>query len=181
MNMRSVLASALCALVLTITACTETSTDRSTGQSIDDSVILAKAKTALIENSDTKAYDIDLEVYKGVVQLNGFVSSADEKQSAAATVLKVDGVTSVRNNLQVRPQDRGVGTVVDDSVITAKVKAALVADARTNAFQIEVTTNNGEVQLGGFVDSSAAKGAAENVAGSVAGVKSVRNALAVRN
>jgi hyperosmotically inducible protein len=180
MSSRHFIASIFYALLLILTACAETSTDRSTGQTIDDSTIEVKAKAALIDNPTTKAYDIDLEVYKGVVQLNGFVSSAAEKQEAAAIVQKVSGVTSVRNNLQVKSQDRSSGTVVDDSVITAKVKAALVADARTNALQIEVTTNSGQVQLGGFVNSSAAKQAAQEVARSVPGVKSVTNALTVK-
>ena len=115
------------------------------------------------------------------MQLNGFVESTAEKQSAAATVQKVEGVKSVRNNLQVQAQDRSAGTFTDDSVITGKVKSALIADSRTNALQIEVTTNNGVVQLGGFVNSSAAKQAAQEVARSVPGVKSVTNSLSVKN
>lgn len=181
MSNRNFIAGLFCALTLILAACAETSTDRSTGQTIDDSVIATKAKAALIENPDTKAYDIDLEVYKGVVQLNGFVGSTAEKQSAAATVQKVDGVTSVRNNLQVQSQDRSGGAVVDDSVITAKVKSALIEDSRTKAYQIEVTTNNGRVQLGGFVNSSSAKNAAQEIARSVEGVKSVINSLSVKS
>lgn len=181
MNKKTFIASMFCAVTVLLAACAETQTDRSTGQVVDDSVIVTKAKAALIENPDTKAYDTDLEVYKGVVQLNGFVTTAAEKQSAAATVQKVEGVTSVRNNLQVRPYDRSGGEVIDDSVITARVKTALIEDARTKAFQIEVTTNNGQVQLGGFVNSSAAKSAAQEVARSVEGVKSVINSLSVKN
>ncbi len=169
-----------CVAILLLSACAATSTDRSTGQTIDDSAIAVKAKAALVENPATKAYDIDLEVYKGVVQLNGFVETAAEKQSAAATVQKVAGVKSVRNNLEIQPQDRSGGVVVDDSMITAKVKSALISDPRTKAYEIEVTTNNGEVQLGGFVDSSAAKKAATDVAHSVSGVKQVTNALSIK-
>jgi len=90
-------------------------------------------------------------------------------------------VKAVRNNLQIQPQDRSGGEVVDDTVITAKVKSALISDSRTKAYQIEVKTNMGEVQLGGFVDSSDAKKAAQEVAHSVSGVKSVTNSLSVKD
>jgi hyperosmotically inducible protein len=180
MNTRISFATALAALMLTGSACAGTPPDRSTGQVVDDSTLAVKAKSALIENPATKAHKIDLEVHQGEVQLNGFVNTAAEKQSAAATVQSIAGVKSVRNNLEVKPQDRSSGEVVDDTVITAKVKSALIADSRTKAYQIEVKTNKGEVQLGGFVDSPDAKRAAQEVAQSIAGVKSVTNSLSVK-
>jgi len=181
MSNRPYIASALATLILSVSACAATPTDRSSGQAVDDSTVEVKAKTALIENPVTKAYKIDLEVYKGQVQLNGFVDTAAEKQAAAETVQKIAGVKSVQNNLQVQPHDRTSGQYVDDSTITAKVKSALIADDRTKAYQIEVKTNMGEVQLGGFVDSPAAKKAAQEVAQTVTGVKSVTNSLDVKN
>lgn len=73
------------------------------------------------------------------------------------------------------------GRVVDDSVITGKVKAALVADPTTKAHQISVETFKGVVQLSGFVDTSEAKARATQVAGNVEGVKDVKNDLELRN
>ena len=73
------------------------------------------------------------------------------------------------------------GRVVDDSVITGKVKAALVADPTTKAHQISVETFKGVVQLSGFVDTSEAKMRATQVAETVEGVKDVKNELALRN
>ena len=73
------------------------------------------------------------------------------------------------------------GRVVDDSVITGKVKAALVADPTTKAHQISVETFHGTVQLSGFVDSSEAKSRAEQVAEAVEGVKDVKNDLELRS
>jgi osmotically-inducible protein OsmY len=73
------------------------------------------------------------------------------------------------------------GRVVDDSVITGKVKAALVADPTTKAHQITVETFKGVVQLSGFVDSSEARSRATQVAKEVDGVKSVKNELELRN
>ena len=73
------------------------------------------------------------------------------------------------------------GRVVDDSVITGKVKAALVADPTTKAHQISVETFKGVVQLSGFVDSSEARTRATQVAQQVEGVKNVKNDLELRN
>jgi osmotically-inducible protein OsmY len=73
------------------------------------------------------------------------------------------------------------GRVVDDSVITGKVKAALVADPTTKAHQISVETFQGVVQLSGFVDTSEARSRATQVAKQVEGVKNVKNELELRN
>jgi osmotically-inducible protein OsmY len=73
------------------------------------------------------------------------------------------------------------GRVVDDSVITGKVKAALVADPTNKAHEISVETFKGVVQLSGFVDSSEARSRATQVAKSVDGVHEVKNNLELRN
>ena len=72
------------------------------------------------------------------------------------------------------------GENVDDSVVTAKVKAKLVDDPVTKAYQIEVETFKGTVQLSGFVDSAEAVSRAERLAKDVGGVKNVKNSLQVR-
>jgi osmotically-inducible protein OsmY len=72
------------------------------------------------------------------------------------------------------------GEVVDDGVVTAKVKARLVDDPVTKAYQINVETFKGTVQLSGFVDSAEARSRAEQLAGAVGGVKDVENSLQVR-
>jgi osmotically-inducible protein OsmY len=73
------------------------------------------------------------------------------------------------------------GRAVDDSVITAKVKSALIADPTTKAHQIEVETFKGQVQLSGFVDGAEAKERAAQVAKDIEGVKGVKNSLQVRS
>ncbi len=94
-----------------------------------------------------------------------------------ADAKKVTGVKSVRDNLQVRSSDRTAGVAVDDTMLTTKVKAALVANPVTKARQINVTTVNGIVQLSGFVDSANEKSTATEVVRSVAGVQSIKNEL----
>ncbi len=75
---------------------------------------------------------------------------------------------------------RSTGEYVDDSTISNKIRAKLIGDADLNVFQIDVTTNNGVVQLSGFVNSAAAKARASSVVGTVEGVKSVQNNLIVK-
>src|SRR5688572_12119146 len=80
-------------------------------------------------------------------------------------------------------QDTGakVGRAIDDSVITGKVKSALIADAVTKAHQINVETRHGEVLLSGFVDSKEARSRAVELARTVEGVRSVKNSLELRS
>ena len=74
-----------------------------------------------------------------------------------------------------------VGDVIDDSVITTKAKAAIFNTPDLKTLQISVETRKGEVLLSGFVDNEAAKMRAEEVVKNVAGVKSVKNSLEVKN
>ena len=167
-------------MTLAMVACASTRTQKSAGEQIDDSVTTASVKSALIADPVTKAHQIDVEVFKGTVQLNGFVDTAASKERATEVARKQKGVTAVRNNLTVKTTERSGDQVVDDSEITAKVKSALAGDPRTKAHQINIETRNGVVQLSGFVDSSEAKSTAEELARAVDEVKSVDNELDVK-
>lgn len=171
--------------VLALAACSSTPTQRSAGESVDDGVLSGKVKAALIDDDLVKAGDVNVDVYRGVVQLNGFVGSTEEKTRATTAAKSVSGVKEVRNNLEVKgitvaDADRSTGEVIDDATLTGKVKAALIDDEMTKAYQINVETHQSVVELGGFVDSSQAKSRASQVAGSVSGVKEVRNDLQVK-
>ena len=72
------------------------------------------------------------------------------------------------------------GRYIDDSVITGKVKSALIADPTTKAYQIEVDTQRGTVLLSGFVDSAESRRRAGEIARGVEGVNSVKNSLELR-
>jgi len=163
-----------------VTACNPTRTTKSAGEQIDDSAVTAKVKTALARDPTTSAFKIDVETFRGEVQLNGFVDSADMKSSATRVTKSVDGVKSVSNNLQVGPGSRTAGEVVDDTVITAKVKTALATDPTVAAHEVNVETRDGVVQLAGFVDNSDQKSKATEVTRHIAGVKQVDNQLEVK-
>jgi hyperosmotically inducible protein len=167
-------------MTLAMVACASTRTQKSPGEQVDDSVTTGRVKAALIADPVTKAHQIDVETFKGTVQLNGFVDTAASKERASEVAKRTKGVTSVHNNLTVKSTGRNGEEVVDDSAITMKVKAALAGDPRTKAHQVNVETREGKVQLSGFVDSSEAKSTAEELARSVDNVKSVDNELDVK-
>jgi hyperosmotically inducible periplasmic protein len=78
-------------------------------------------------------------------------------------------------------QGRTAGETLDDATITAKVKGALLADKGMSGFQVTVNTHLKEVQLSGFVDTEEQKKDAEKIAGTVEGVKSVKNDIRVKS
>lgn len=82
--------------------CASTPTKSSTGEYIDDSVITAKVKTALVRDDATPATAIKVETFKGVVQLSGFVDGVAQKTQAGVVAAKIDGVREVVNNITVK-------------------------------------------------------------------------------
>lgn len=78
-------------------------------------------------------------------------------------------------------QQKNAGRVVDDSVITTKVKASLLKEEGFKGLKVSVETHKGVVLLSGFVDNSAQISRAEDIAKSIEGVKSVKNALTVKS
>ena len=90
-------------LVLMATlGCAATRTHEATGQYVDDSVITAKVKAAVLGEPGLKVSEINVETFKGVVQLSGFVSSRDDIKSAIRVASAVDGVKTVKNDMQLK-------------------------------------------------------------------------------
>jgi hyperosmotically inducible protein len=86
----------------TVVGCASTSTEKGTGEYIDDAVITTKVKAALVEDPLTKAYQIEVETYKGMVQLSGFVATQAEANRAGTVARGVQGVTSVKNDIRIK-------------------------------------------------------------------------------
>jgi osmotically-inducible protein OsmY len=89
-------------LLLAMTACAPTPTREGTGEYIDDSLITAKVKAALVNDPVVKATEVNVETFKGVVQLSGFVSSPQSAQKAVDIARGVEGVKSVRNDIRLK-------------------------------------------------------------------------------
>ena len=85
-----------------VAGCASTSTHEGTGQYVDDSVITAKVKAAILEEPTLKSAEINVETFKGTVQLSGFVSSRDDINRAVTVARGVGGVTSVKNDMHVK-------------------------------------------------------------------------------
>lgn len=98
-----------------------------------------------------------------------------------AKFLLAASVTSVLAAPAMAADNHSAGEVLDDTIITTKVKAALVQDPVTKAHQISVDTFKGTVKLSGFVDSVAAEQRAVEVARNIEGTVQVDDALEVRN
>jgi osmotically-inducible protein OsmY len=83
-------------------ACAPTHTRESTGEVVDDSVITAKVKSSLVGDPQTKAHQINVDTYRGTVQLSGFVDSAKARNRALQIARDTNGVKEVKNSLEVR-------------------------------------------------------------------------------
>jgi len=180
---RLFLASAAAVAGLVLAGCEQHTADGksvSAGTQLDDTVITTKVKAALATDSQAKGVDTSVETRKGEVLLSGFVDSQAQADREVQLAKAVEGVTSVTNKLMVKEGKSTAGNVLDDSVVTVKVKSALLADESTKGSQIAVTTNKGVVQLSGYVDSADEQARAASVARNVEGVASVVNDTTIK-
>ena len=95
---------AVAILLASLFGCAGTSTKEGTGEYFDDTVITAKVKTAIFNEPSLKSAEINVETFKGTVQLTGFVSSRADINKAVEVTRGVAGVTSVRNDMRLKGQ-----------------------------------------------------------------------------
>ena len=84
-------------------ACAPTDTRRGAGEVVDDSTLTARAKSALIGEPGVKSMAIEVETYRGVIQLSGFVDSQEMAQRAVTAVSRVPGNRGVKNDMRIKP------------------------------------------------------------------------------
>ena len=89
-------------LLLSMLGCASSSTQEGTGEYVDDTVITAKVKAAIFNEATLKVAEINVETFKGVVQLSGFVRSNAAMYKAVEIARSVGGVTSVRNDMRLK-------------------------------------------------------------------------------
>ncbi len=89
--------------LLTTLGCASTATTSGTGEYIDDTVITTKVKAAILNEPTLKSTEINVETFKGVVQLSGFVSSTASINKAVEISRSIKGVTSVKNDMRLKP------------------------------------------------------------------------------
>ena len=88
--------------VLFLAACAATSTDESTGEYVDDAAITAKVKTALLQDPEVSGLAINVDTFKGTVQLSGFANTERERQRAVTLARSVAGVQAVQNSIRLK-------------------------------------------------------------------------------
>lgn len=89
-------------LMATTLGCASTSTHEGTGEYVDDTVITTKVKAAILHEPTLKSAEINVETFKGVVQLSGFVSSPAAESKAVEVARTVGGVKSVKNDMRLK-------------------------------------------------------------------------------
>jgi osmotically-inducible protein OsmY len=90
------------ALIVLVSACSQTPTRQSTGEFLDDSVLTTKVKAALLADVAVNAFRIHVRTDNDVVHLNGVVNSEQIRLRAGEIAGKIDGVRAVQNNIVVR-------------------------------------------------------------------------------
>ncbi len=150
------------------------------GTVVDDSVLTAKLKSALLVDPTVKGIDVKVETRKGEVQLSGFVDDQSQIDRAVTIARNMEGVRRVDNKMSLKTGTASVGNVIDDGLVTARVRAALFADPRVNSTDIGVVTRKGEVQLSGYVDTQSQIDEAISIARGVNGVQGIDNKLSVK-
>lgn len=89
-------------LLTTVVGCASTAKQEGTGEYVDDSFITTKVKAAILNEPGLKVTEINVETFKGIVQLSGFVKSPADIPKATNVARGVKGVQSVKNNLIVK-------------------------------------------------------------------------------
>lgn len=103
MRKLSLLANVILAIAILISGgCASTKTSEGTGEYFDDSWVTTKVKATLFNEPTLKSAEVNVETFKGEVQLSGFVSSEEDIRKAVALAKEVKGVKSVRNDMRVR-------------------------------------------------------------------------------
>lgn len=150
------------------------SNGRSLGNKIDDKFLAPDVKSAISEAHPELSRPesvISTASYNGIILLVGQTTRADLKQLAGRTAQSVPGVKLVHNEITVQPPVSGL-VRANDSLLTSKIKAQLVADSEASASKVKVITENGTAYLMGIVSRSEAD-AITDVTRQVSGVQRI--------
>ncbi len=102
-QLKKILSALFLAVTLaSVVGCAATSKQEGTGEYIDDSAITTKVKAAVFNEPTLKSTEINVETFKGVVQLSGFVSSQAAQNKAVELARSVGGVKSVKNDMRLK-------------------------------------------------------------------------------
>ena len=146
---------------------------------VTDSWLTLKTKLALLADERVSSNDVSVKTMKGVITLHGKVASAEEQKAAEEIALTIEGQKKVVNQLTVVPTaQRKMVDRQDDQIVT-DVKKAITKEASLKKASIDVRAEKGIVTLTGKAPSLETSVRASEVARRVAGVRAVRNELAL--
>ena len=173
-------------LLVTLSGCKQpkeitTTADATTiGNEIDDSVLTTRVRAALVADEYVSSLDIKVETRKAEVMLSGFAENQAQIDRSIFVSKNILGVKAVVNKLILKEGKQSVGNKIDDTLITANVKTAMLKDPLMKSMEISVVTRKGVAQLSGFVDSDRQLQHAIDVAKGVEGVTDVVNSMRVK-
>jgi hyperosmotically inducible protein len=147
---------------------------------INDSWLTSKTKIALFADARVKGSEINVETTQGLVMIRGKVDSDAAKQAAEGIAKGIDGVKSVKNELQVVAPSKREAIDDKDASITTRVNEQIAKDSYLKNAGIHAQTNAGVVSLSGEVSSLMTSAQASWTVWQVPGVKSVKNDLTVK-
>jgi len=154
------------------------SATQSAKTAVSDSWITSKTKIALFADERVKGREVSVDTQKGVVHLRGKVDSDEAKTAAADVAKNIEGVQSVKNDLQVVAPMARKAVDASDKDIAKAVESRLSKDIQLK--KVDVRADGGVVTLTGEVPSITASAKASEMARNISGVKSVKNELTVR-
>lgn len=99
---KNIFTALIAALLFALAGCVSTPTTEGTGAFVEDSVITGKVKAVILNEPMLKSREINVETFKGVVQLSGFVSTEAEAQKAVQVARGIKGVMSVKNDMRLK-------------------------------------------------------------------------------
>ena len=142
-----------------------------------DAWLASKTKIALYADERVSGNAVNVDAANGIVTLRGKVGSPEEKKAAEEVAKGIEGVTQVKNNLEiVRSAEKQSVNRKDDEIKKA-VKQRLAKDPQLKGSDIEVRSDNGVVTLTGDAKNLDARARASQLARDVSGVKAVKNEL----
>ena len=147
---------------------------------ITDTWLTSKTKIALFADARVKGSEISVETSQGSVMIRGKVDSDEAKQAAEGIAKGIDGVKSVKNELQVVAPAKREAIDDKDASITTRVNAQIAKDSSLKDAGIHAQTSAGVVSLSGEVSSLMTSAQASWTAWQGPGVKSVKNDLTVK-
>jgi hyperosmotically inducible protein len=142
---------------------------------VTDSWLTSKTKIALFADDRVKGSEVKVETKDGVVYLRGKVDSAEAKAAADSVAKGIDGVKSVKNDLQVVSPGARKAVDAKDADIAKAVETRVKRESDLK--KVDVRADSGVVTLTGEVPTITASAKASEVARGVSGVRSVKNEL----